>query len=437
MLALLAFGAIYSTEYLGLSHRWWFEDDPMQYAAVSAIHHPVAIFTDPSIVRHFGSGIALVPMQILSYWVDIRLAGFSPRFAYFHQVCSYLLTLLLFYLVLEQYLPENRAAALVGSLVWALLPATAVVVQFLATRHYLEGLLFTLLALYLAQRLTGEQGRLTAWGQAAVFSAAAVAMLHKEIFPPVVLALLLMSAWQRQDQTLAISVAALAAVYALYRTWMAEVDLHYASIPYLSPEQYVKFLSKLPYTFSVNYGGYCVLALVAVSCGYAAFRRKDIWAPILWLCLNLALSLAVIFPASSPLYGMIRRPDTWYRIVFLLNTIAVGFGTYLAARWSPPWFQKTLALVTLAVLLPGVAKTRALWSDLTASAEREGKFYLNNPDKVILSEQAAQWFLPGLDQMYQVHPSHYVLEQDLATTHLEPGVALWRYTDGHYVPEYK
>jgi len=56
-------------------------------------------------------GKALVPMQILSYWVDIRLAGYSPLFAYSHQILSFMITLLLIYLVLHRAL-KNRAAAL-------------------------------------------------------------------------------------------------------------------------------------------------------------------------------------------------------------------------------------------------------------------------------------------------------------------------------------
>ncbi len=85
VLALLAFGAAYSTAYLGLSSRWWFEDDPSLYAYTATIHNPVAIFADPNLLRHFTGGAALVPMQLLSYWVDIQLAGFSPRLAYAHR----------------------------------------------------------------------------------------------------------------------------------------------------------------------------------------------------------------------------------------------------------------------------------------------------------------------------------------------------------------
>jgi hypothetical protein len=99
-----------------------------------------------------------------------------------------------------------------------------------------------------------------------------------------------------------------------------------------------------------------------------------------------------------------------------------------------------LAVVALAVLLPGVAKTRALWVDLTSSAKREGKFYLAHPDRVLLSEQEASWFIPGVEWMYGglkgTTTPHYVLMKDLANTKLPAGVPLWRYRNGSFVPDF-
>ena len=51
---------------------------------------------------------ALVPMQLLSYWIDVRVAGFSPEVAYSHQIGSFLLTLLFVYLILLGVLRNDR-----------------------------------------------------------------------------------------------------------------------------------------------------------------------------------------------------------------------------------------------------------------------------------------------------------------------------------------
>src|ERR1035438_9714168 len=241
VLALLALGTVYSTAYLGLGSRWWFEDDPALYAYTSTIHNPLAIFTDPNVLRHFTGGAALVPMQLLSYWTDIKLAGFSPGFAYAHQICSFLLTLLLLFLLLSRWLNGDNLAAFFGSVLWALLPSTAVVVQFLATRHYLEGLLFGALSLYLSDRSRGPRPRPASefcYPLAAVLSAA-IAMLYKEIYAPVVPALLLVLAWRHRDRALAALTVALACSYALYRVWVLGWGLRYGDMPLLAPLPYL------------------------------------------------------------------------------------------------------------------------------------------------------------------------------------------------------
>ena len=92
-------------------------------------------------------------------------------------------------------------------------------------------------------------------------------------------------------------------------------------------------------------------------------------------------------------------------------------------------------MLALAVVLPGAVKTRKLWVEMTSSAEREGKFYLDHPDRMVLSEQEAYWFLPGIDWMYGIKTPHYVLLKDLATAKLDPRVPLWRFSGGSFVPD--
>jgi hypothetical protein len=308
-------------------------------------------------------------------------------------------------------------------------------VQFLASRHYLEGLLFSVLSLYLTERFSRRR-----WATAAVLFSAALGMLYKEIYAPVLPVLLLVSASRNRDRALALLTLALACAYGVYRTWVLGPDLRYGDMPLLAPWPYVKFLSKLPYTLSSNYGGYCLLAIVVALCAYGVLKWR---APRAVLCFAAlcTVSIIAILPVSYPLYGMIRRPDPWYRIVFLLNTIVVCFGAYFAARWTTRRIQGVLAIMALLVLLPGVVKTRKLWVDLTSSAEREGKFYLAYPDRMLLSEQEAWWFIPGIDWMYNRSsgpgtPPHYILLKDLPATKLDPGAPLWRFRGGSFVPDF-
>jgi hypothetical protein len=196
------------------------------------------------------NGQALVPMQVLSFWIDLRLARVSPQFAYIHQTCSFLLTLLFLYLILVRAFQNDRAAAFFVSVLWVLLPSTSVVLQFLSTRHYLEGMLFSALALCLLQR----DIRI-----AALFSMVA-GMLCKETYAVLIPAIVLLYAWRRRDRGLALSTAAIVSAYAAYRYWMLGPALSY-DIPLMTIGQYLKFLSKLPYSLSSNYGGYCLTSV--------------------------------------------------------------------------------------------------------------------------------------------------------------------------------
>ena len=433
-MSLALFGLIYSIGYLGLSSRWWFEDDPFVFHYAGRIHNPAAIFTNPALVREFTATRALVPMQIFSYWIDMHVAGTSPRFAYAHQAVSFVLTLLLLYFVLLRVLRNNRLAAFSISIMWAILPATAAVLQFLSTRHYLEGLLFSALAVVLVQRLPHQDGHSPWMHRLAIVLAAAVALLYKETYVPVTPAILLAYAWRYRDRALVLSIAGLVCAYVPYRFWMIGPVFDY-NMPHLNGGQYVKFLTKLPYTVAANYGGYGICAAILVLCFYLARRnRRERWPLLLFFGL-IVVSIASVLPVSWSLYGTIRRPDPWYRIVFLVHTIAICYGGCLMARSASKRVQVAVAAIALAALIPGVEKTRRLWAGMTASAEREARFYLSNPDKVLLSDQEAYWFIPGVTAMYDVQKPHYLLVKDLPSLPANPQVPLWRFRDGQFVPD--
>jgi hypothetical protein len=364
----------------------------------------------------------------------MHVAGISTQFAYAHQTASFLLTVVLLYFALLRWFGNNRLAAFSICVMWTLLPATAAVLQFLSTRHYLEGLLFSALSIVLVQRLRRDDGHLSWIGVAAIVLAAGIAMLYKETYVPVTPAILMAYAWRYRDRRLAYATAGLVCAYVPYRFWMIGPVFDYG-MPYLNTGQYLKFFTKLPYTVASNYGGYLLCAIILVlGCYYARRSRGDRRATLFLFALIL-VSIATVLPVSYSLYGTIRRPDPWYRIVFLVHTIAICCGGYLAVRCATKRTQLVLACVALAALIPGVEKTRRLWSDMTGSAEREARFYLSNPDKVLLSDQEAYWFIPGVTAMYDVQTPHYLLVKDLPGLKTKPQVAVWRFRDGQFVPD--
>ena len=431
LLALVLFGFAYCWWYLDLSSRWWFEDDPFLFSYAAKLQDPAAAFYDPVVLKQFGAGGALVPMQVISYWSDMKAFPRSPHFAYFHQVVAFLLLLIAIYFLLLELLADRAASAIIAAL-WAVTPAVAVVTQFLSTRHYLEGLLFACVSALPLLRSRWRGGTMKAGLWLLSLSCGIIALLYKEVFLAIVPTLYLAHAWYfRRLPGLAAAVG-LCAGYALYRAWIFGWGLHYSDVPFLSPWEYARFLSKLPYTFSANYGGYVLLACTTVV--YARCLRRGIasYSAAAFAVALLLLSLIVVIPVSAPLYGTIRRPDPWYRIVFVLHTIgilATGCGVRVGEQRRAQLFFLCLAA---AVLIPGVHKTRSLWQDLTASAEREGTFYLANPDKILLSEQEAWWFIPGVQDMYGGAP-HFVLLRDLRRPGAEPHTTVWSFRTGRFV----
>ncbi|MFC1601702.1 hypothetical protein ACFL34_05080 [Candidatus Sumerlaeota bacterium] len=91
------------------------------------------------------------------------------------------------------------------------------------------------------------------------------------------------------------------------------------------------------------------------------------------------------------------------------------------------------------MLLPGVYKTHAYWGERFQRSEMEGKFYLANPDKLIYSEEAAHWFLPGLTELYSVTQSHFVCDKFMVSEQsremLNSFSTIWRYREGEFVED--
>src|SRR5262245_53520055 len=112
-IAVLGFATFFVVLWLGSTSAWWFEDDTLQFTAAASITNPAAIFTDPTILRRWGTGASLVPMQVLSYWIDTHAFGISPAAARIHDAISTVACAFLVFLVLSRFevTPVASAAA--------------------------------------------------------------------------------------------------------------------------------------------------------------------------------------------------------------------------------------------------------------------------------------------------------------------------------------
>jgi hypothetical protein len=433
--AVIVAAVLFSVLVLRSTSRWWYEDDAAQYATASAIRNPVRIFLDPGVVRRFGTGASLVPMQLLSYWIDTHFFGVSPRAAYVHSLLSTVATVFLLYLLLLRLTGNPAASACVAAL-WLLLPSTIAVHSFLSTRHYMEGLGWSLAACLLFDRCASVRRDRCRLLLAAAFLCAAAALLSKEIYVIALPAWLFLAAMNRRRFSLAAGVVVLSLAYGAYRLLVLGIRANYpASFPTVG--EYMRYLGVLPYTFSANRGGYALLALlVAGSAAVFIRRRPGAARHLLFLAVLLGLVLLPSLPTALPLLATHESPGTWYRSVFLINTVLLAGGASFAIRHGGRVAAWAALVLLLAFLVPGAERTRRFWDARFRRSEAEGTFYLANPGKLVYSEEDAAWFLYGIDRLYGVQRSHYVnkLEVDgpKACRMIGEFDTIWRFRDGRW-----
>lgn len=435
----MAFAAAFCVLYLGSTSRWWFEDDPTHFAAAAAVKSPIAIFLDPQVLRRWGTGASLVPMHVLSYWCDIQLFGISPVAARLHNLVSTALVCGLLFLVLARF-GADRVCSAVAAWLWLWLPATIAVHEYLGPRHYIEGLGWSLAACYALYRVCHEPPGASAMRDGAflvVFTVAAI--LSKEIYVATLPAfIVLYGSWHRRYWTAAMALGLLAG-YSWYRAAMLGPHIVYPQPPW-SLGEYARYLSVVPYTFAASSAGWVYYGALALGALWAFTRepRSVSRCAILMLAV-FAAGLAATYPTAAALLLTHETPGTWYRAAFISCTIAFIAGAYMVGRYASRRVQLAALCIFVAIVAPGMRRTRAYWDGRFARSEAEGRFYLAYPDRLVYSEEEASWFLPGLDRLYGVARPHSVSKYELTgpgvRTMLERFPTIWRYRDAAWAED--
>jgi hypothetical protein len=161
---------------------------------------------------------------------DLRLFGLNPAAFYLHHIAVSGVLAAVVYFFLRLWLPPLGAFA--GSCLFVMSPCYANNVYLLMTRHYVEGLLWSLCALLLYVKALQEERPLLAWAGAAFYLLAA---LCKEIYVPLVTVLPFWpwmnlgkekTRWMPAVASRSLYLApfvVVALAYTLYRRWMLGV----------------------------------------------------------------------------------------------------------------------------------------------------------------------------------------------------------------------
>lgn len=164
------------TAHLSALSGWWLSDDP-QVLVQAERYAPGEYFFVPEVWRYL-SASNFTPLVTLSFEADLALAGLEPRWFYAHQVMALTLAAILLYLLLAPY--TGGLLAFFSAALLLVSPQAIVAARTLMVRHYVEGLVFALLALLL-WRAGRAKRRDAAFGLLAGL-AYLLAILAKEVY---------------------------------------------------------------------------------------------------------------------------------------------------------------------------------------------------------------------------------------------------------------
>jgi hypothetical protein len=338
--------------------------------------------------------------------------------------------------VLRRFALSNRTAIAL-SLLWLCLPATIVVNEFLSTRHYLEGTAASLLAVAVAQNIAQGVARENARMIALLCVTLGCAMLFKEVFAITVPLFIAIYLHESGRNRAAISALLLIIPYIAYRYWVFGSGVRWGA-PFLGPGEYLHYLSRLPSVLAGNYGGHALVALFAGMLIVFGRSQKKLGRILAYAFLLLASALVVIYPVAYPVYHFGHEHGTWLRALHLLSSGLLLAGGVFFCHLQHRYVRVSIALLTAAVLVCGAVATRNEWERLMLHAEREGKFYLAHPDRLIYSEVPAGFYLGGLELLYDVPVRHYILSSERnhpPRNELERHQTIWRMVNGKFQPD--
>ncbi len=431
---LLLFATIYITQFLKTQNDWWFEDDPVIYLlSATKVANPLAFFYDKDLRISLGLTNEMIPMQHLSFWIDAQIAPFSVKIAYLHNIILFMLTAGALYVFARRLLKSASVAAILVA-IWMCLPSTIATHEFLSARCYMEGLLYSVLAVLMTQNLINNpKSKNRGWWRALTGLFCLLATLSKEFYPTSTLAFVfLLLLFNRAYRELAIPVA-VGLFYAVFRLYMLKFDLTYGHTP-LSVAEYLTFLGKIPFIFAGGFGGYAIFAAVVLIALISTTMRQNKWL-YAFIVVNILIALLTIFPVSDALDLRWKTFGTWYRSPFVLNTVLLFSGAVIAAVSKHKKYAVPVYLILLLTIIPsGSEETRRAWNTMKKQNKANGEFIVDHPDKILFANEPAKWFLPGVAALYQAQKFDTGLFIDCNDymNHLESieaATSIWTYHD--------
>lgn len=416
---------------------WWIGDDTQILKHVASQRF-WEYFLVPSVWREL-SPYNLTPWIDALYDLDLFLFGLSPTVFYLHHLLICALLTVTTYYFLRLWL--NRSWAFAASLIFVFSPCYANNVYFLMTRHYVEGLLWSLWAsIFYIKALRDQRPVLAYWG--ALFYL--IATLCKEIYVPLVL---LLPVWPEGDfggnRSGCIQVfrkrlfyflpfVVIAGAYTLYRRWMLGnwIGGYGDFAPFRT--DFSALLNDVGHLLLAN-NTWLIIVIVPFAIWGICGDRTDRWK---LKCFALLVVLLAVAPLLD-LRGFLYRRHLFLPTFLLLVAVSIG----MSRLWRQRLIGRLVSLVGVLVLFFGLFQANQYTqNELGRLADQysvQGPFLweVSSSQDALFVESIPGWYFEGLSWL-RTHVEQreemarpiidicYILYTNATTPHWR---RLWRY----------
>lgn len=361
------------------------------------------------------------PFLGVVFKVDWLIFKFNVKGYVWHNLTILLLTAGMLFLLMRFF--TSIRASLAAVLLFLLSPTTYVVGCWLASRHYLEGLMWALASLYLC--LLGARQKRYAWLAGLAYGLAA---LFKEIFvilPAMAFVLVPGRLTRRAQVTLPLWLGL--SVYSAWRLWIMGGLGGYSTNKPLSLATVPELVGQLPKAVALHFawGGFWILLAALVTFVTAGSFRRTVVGLVVF---------AVLLIPLLPIVNLLADPD-FYGGRYLFH-LAVAFICGLVVAVERLWLDRhplrwlaatSLVLTTFgflrqdAYLVPTIATQRGVVARSMAE-------FLDGKKRFVVPEQPI-YFYEALRKI------HLKLHGTTLHTQLVPPPELLKYADPQRLQE--
>ena len=393
--------------------------DDTQTVFCAANYSPWQYFFIPE-SYHCLSAVNLTPWIIFSFEADVNLFGLETIGFRLHHLLSLSFTALASFFFMRLWL--TPLWSFLGVILFLLAPPTWMIAQGLFLRHYLEGLLFSLISLSLFVIALRKENQKIAWIGSLSYL---LALTAKEIYAPLILILFFMpESHFKQRLKYAISYIIIALVYLPWRFYLLGAAVGGYTGHFLS-ENVFKTFSRLPDVYALIMGNHPIsyivsLTIILLLINLIFFRKIN--------ALLVIISALIIFIPIFPVLYLIGADVQHLRLFFVVGWAASYFTAFVLDRCAAS-LQKPQLIFVVYLSLAGVllyqtgAYRQKILPTLAEIKAHETFLLTENNKKIIFVSPTApamieSEFLPRLAHLKKLITQQYPPELAFDEIHL-------------------